>query len=351
VIAFPNEELPVPSLNDVARKLVAPGMGILAADESEGTIAKRFAVIGLPVTFETRRDYREMLFRSTEAMRKYISGVILTEETLKQSAADGTPFVALFADTDVIPGIKVDRGAFAMPGTRGEKITEGLDGLRHRLEEYAKLGAKFAKWRGVIAVNDYAPSRNGIRANAHVLARYAALCQEAGIVPVVEPEVLADGEPGDHSMQRCAEVTSETLATVFEELRLAGVELAGMLLKPNMVTPGVRSSERASQEQIAAATLDVLKAHVPARVPGIAFLSGGQSDAAATANLSAINRMGPLPWAVTFSYGRALQNAAMLLWGGDPANVPQAQVAFAHRAKMNSLAALGKWQPELDRAA
>jgi fructose-bisphosphate aldolase class I len=341
----------VPTLNDVAKQLVAPGTGILAADESEGTIAKRFAVIGLPVTFETRRDYREMLFRSTEAMSKYISGVILTEETLKQSAADGTPFVALFAETDVIPGIKVDRGAFEMPGTKGEKITEGLDGLRHRLEEYRKLGAKFAKWRGVIAVNDYAPSRNGIRANAHVLARYAALCQEAGIVPVVEPEVLADGEPGTHSIERCAEVTGETLATVFEELRLAGVDFTGMLLKPNMVTPGVRCPDRPSSTEIAAATLKVLKSYVPATVPGIAFLSGGQSDEAATANLSAMNGMGPLPWALTFSYGRALQNAAMLIWGGDSANVPQAQAAFAHRAKMNSLAALGEWRQDLDQAA
>ncbi len=341
----------MPTLADVARQLVAPGMGILAADESEGTIAKRFAVIGLPVTFETRRDYREMLFRSREAMTDYISGVILTEETLTQSAADGTPFVALLADTNVIPGIKVDRGAFAMPGTRGEKITEGLDGLRARLEHYRKLGAKFAKWRGVIAVSDYAPSRNGIRANAHVLARYAALCQEAGIVPVVEPEVLADGEPGNHGIERCAEVTAETLATVFEELRLANVDLGGMLLKPNMVTPGMRSLERPGADEIAARTLEVLKAQVPAAVPGIAFLSGGQSDEAATANLSAMNRKGPLPWALTFSYGRALQSAALLAWNGEAANVPAAQLAFAHRAKMNSLAATGTWAAELDRAA
>ena len=234
----------MPSLQETARQLVSKGTGILAADESEGTIAKRFAVIGLPVTFETRRDYREMLFRSREAMGQYISGVILTEETLKQDAADGTPFVALLADVNAIPGIKVDRGAFEMPGTKGEKITEGLDGLRQRLKHYAEIGARFAKWRGVIAVSSYAPSRNGIRANAHVLARYAALCQEAGIVPVVEPEVLADGEPGDHGIERCAEVTAETLATVFDELRLAGVDLTGMLLKPNMVTPGVRSQDR-----------------------------------------------------------------------------------------------------------
>jgi fructose-bisphosphate aldolase class I len=338
-------------LNDIACKLVAPGLGILAADESEGTIAKRFAMIGLPVTFETRRDYREMLFRSHEAMRTYISGVILTEETLLQDAADGTPFVALLADCDVMPGIKVDRGAFAMPGTRGEKITEGLDGLRQRLAHYRKLGARFAKWRGVIAISEYAPSRNGIRANAHVLARYAALCQEADIVPVVEPEVLADGEPGDHSMERCAEVTTETLATVFEELALAGVDLTGMLLKPNMVTPGVRSPERPTSEQIAEATLEVLRSTVPVEVPGKAFLSGGQSDEAATANLSAMNRLGPHPWAVTFSYGRALQTSALLAWNGDSRNLASAQRAFAHRARMNSLAATGAWTAALDRAA
>ncbi|MEO8758215.1 MAG: class I fructose-bisphosphate aldolase [Devosia sp.] len=338
------------TLSETARRLVAPGMGILAADESEGTIAKRFAVIGLPVTFETRRDYREMLFRSREAMTKYISGVILTEETLTQSAADGTPFVELLAEDDVMPGIKVDRGAFAMPGTQGEKITEGLDGLRARLEHYHQLGAKFAKWRGVIAVSNYAPSRNGIRANAHVLARYAALCQEAGIVPVVEPEVLADGEPGDHSLARCAEVTAETLENVFKELRLAGVDLDAMLLKPNMVTPGVRAA-KVAVDQVAAKTIEVLRAQVPAAVPGIAFLSGGQSDEAATAHLSAMNQMGPLPWALTFSYGRALQNAALLAWGGEAANVPAAQQAFAHRARMNALAASGEWRAELDRAA
>ena len=343
--------MPVPTLQETARKLVSPGMGILAADESEGTIAKRFAVIGLPVTFETRRDYREMLFRSREAMAKYITGVILTEETLKQSAADGTPFVELLAEVDAMPGIKVDRGAFPMPGTQGERITEGLDGLRERLKHYAELGARFAKWRGVIAVNDYAPSRNGIRANAHVLARYAALCQETGIVPVVEPEVLADGEPGDHGIERCAEVTGETLSTVFQELRLAGVDLTGMLLKPNMVTPGVRSTERPGADVIAQRTLDVLKAHVPASVPGIAFLSGGQTDEAATENLAAMNRLGGAPWALTFSYGRALQTAALIAWNGEPANVPAAQAAFAHRAKVNALAAQGKWEPERNRAA
>lgn len=341
----------MPSLNAIAQKLVQPGKGILAADESEGTIAKRFAMIGLPVTLESRRDYREMLFRSTDAMTNYISGVILTEETLEQHAADDTPFAQLFQETDVIPGIKVDRGAFSMPGSRDEKITEGLDGLRQRLTHYAKLGAGFAKWRGVIAITNQAPTRNGIRANAHVLARYAMLCQEAGIVPVVEPEVLADGEPGDHSIQRCEEVTGETLEAVFKELRLAGVDLSGMLLKPNMVLPGTRSRDRAPVEEVARRTVDTLLRNVPAAVPGIAFLSGGQSDEEATAHLSAMNRIGPLPWKLTFSYGRALQTAALLAWNGDPENVPAAQRAFTHRARMNALASLGQWERDLDQAA
>lgn len=339
------------SLNAIAQKLVEPGKGILAADESEGTIAKRFAIIGLPVTLESRRDYREMLFRSTEAMTKYISGVILTEETLEQSAADGTPFRDILAAAGCIPGIKVDRGAFPMPGSKDEKITEGLDGLRQRLNHYAKLGAGFAKWRGVIAITGYAPTRNGIRANAHVLARYAALCQEAGIVPVVEPEVLADGEPGDHDIARCEEVTGETLSAVFSELRLAGVDLSGMLLKPNMVLAGTRCRERPSVEEVARRTVETLRAHVPAAVPGIAFLSGGQSDEEATAHLSAMNQIPNLPWKLTYSYGRALQTAALVAWNGDPANVKKAQEAFTHRARMNSLASLGQWRPEIDLAA
>lgn len=339
------------SLNAIAQKLVESGKGILAADESEGTIAKRFAMIGLPVTLETRRDYREMLFRSTDAMTNYISGVILTEETLEQHAADGTPFSELFKEADVIPGIKVDRGAFAMPGSQDEKITEGLDGLRQRLAHYAKLGAGFAKWRGVIAITSQAPTRNGIRANAHVLARYAMHCQEAGIVPVVEPEVLADGEPGDHSIQRCEDVTGETLEAVFKELRLAGVDLSGMLLKPNMVLPGTRSRDRASVDEVARRTVDTLLRNVPAAVPGIAFLSGGQSDEEATAHLSAMNQISSLPWKLTFSYGRALQTAALMTWNGEQKNVPAAQQAFTHRARMNALAALGQWQPDLDQAA
>jgi fructose-bisphosphate aldolase class I len=292
-----------------------------------------------------------MLFRAKEAMTKYISGVILTEETLEQNARDGTPFRQILAEADVIPGIKVDRGAFPMPGARDEKITEGLDGLRQRLKHYAELGAGFAKWRGVIAITSYAPSRNGIRANAHVLARYAIHCQEAGIVPVVEPEVLADGEPGDHSIQRCEDVTAVTLVAVFKELRLAGVDLGGMLLKPNMVTPGMRSRERVGAEEIARRTVDTLRAYVPAAVPGIAFLSGGQSDEEATANLSAMNQIPNLPWALTFSYGRALQTSALVTWNGEDENVPAAQRAFTHRARMNALAATGDWRPDLDLAA
>jgi fructose-bisphosphate aldolase class I len=341
----------MPSLNAVARKLVEPGKGILAADESEPTIARRFAAIGLTSTEELRRDYRELLFRSRDAMENFISGAILTEETLTQNAADGTPFRRLLAEADVIPGIKVDRGTFPMPGDTGERITEGLDGLRPRLNHYAGLGAGFAKWRAVIAISDRAPTVNGIRANAHALARYARLCQEAGIVPVVEPEVVADGEPGDHPIERSEEVTAETLESVFRELRLAGVDLGGMLLKPNMVTAGVRAAEQASVEEVAERTLRTLLAHVPAAVPGIAFLSGGQSDEEATAHLNAMNQRKDLPWRLTFSYGRALQNPALKLWGGKPENVPAAQAAFAHRARMNALASLGQWRRELDLAA
>ncbi|MBE0581404.1 class I fructose-bisphosphate aldolase [Devosia sp.] len=339
------------SLNAIAQKLMEPGKGILAADESEGTIAKRFAKINLPNSLDLRRDYREMLFRSTEAMTKYISGVILTEETLEQHAADGTAFRAILADADVIPGIKVDRGAFPMPGDNGEKITEGLDGLRQRLERYASLGAGFAKWRAVITINDVAPTRNNIRANAHALARYAILCQEAGIVPVVEPEVVGDGDPGNHSMERCAAVTGDVLENTFKELRLAGVDLGGMLLKPNMIMPGINSRERPTVDEVAHRTVAVLREHVPAAVPGIAFLSGGQTDEEATAHLSAMNRISGKPWPMTFSYGRALQNVALRTWAGRRENFPQAQAAFTHRAHMNSLAALGTWSGELDRAA
>src|SRR5690606_29724278 len=302
------------SLNAIAQKLVEPGKGILAADESTPTIAKRFSKIDLPNTLELRRDYREMLFRSREAMTNYISGVILTEETLEQSAEDGTSFRAILADADVIPGIKVDRGAFPMPGESGEKITEGLDGLRQRLAHYASLGAGFAKWRAVITINAIAPTRNNIRANAHSLARYAMLCQEAGIVPIVEPEVVGDGEPGNHSLERCAQVTGDVLENVFKELRLAGVDLSGMLLKPNMVLPGVNSRDRPTVDDVARRTVEVLREHVPAAVPGIAFLSGGQTDEEATAHLAAMARIPNKPWPLTFSYGRALQNVALRTW-------------------------------------
>jgi fructose-bisphosphate aldolase class I len=339
------------SLNAIAQKLMEPGKGILAADESEGTIAKRFAKINLPNSLDLRRDYREMLFRSTEAMTNYISGVILTEETLEQHAADGTSFRAILADADVIPGIKVDRGAFPMPGDNGEKITEGLDGLRQRLERYASLGAGFAKWRAVITINDVAPTRNNIRANAHALARYAILCQEAGIVPVVEPEVVGDGDPGNHSLERCAAVTGDVLENTFKELRLAGVDLSGMLLKPNMVLPGINSRDRPTVEDVAKRTVAVLREHVPAAVPGIAFLSGGQTDEEATAHLSAMNQISGKPWPMTFSYGRALQNVALRTWAGRRENFTAARQAFAHRARMNSLAAIGEWSNALDRAA
>jgi fructose-bisphosphate aldolase class I len=338
------------SLNAVARRLVEPGTGILAADESEPTIRKRFDAIGLVSTPELRRDYREMLFRSA-GMKPYISGVILTEETLGQSAANGTPFRAILGEADVVLGIKVDKGTFPMPGTDGEKITEGLDGLRQRLAHYATLGAGFAKWRAVITINPNSPTKNAIRANAHVLARYAMLCQEAGIVPVVEPEVVGDGEPGDHTIERDYEVTVETLETVFQELRLAGLDLSGMLLKPNMVTPGLNASQRASVEEVARKTIAALEATVPAAVPGIVFLSGGQSDLEATAHLNEMNRIGGFPWTMTFSYGRALQNAALHIWRGRPENVPAAQAAFNHRAEMNSLAALGRWRPDLEQQA
>ncbi|WP_404402373.1 class I fructose-bisphosphate aldolase [Pelagibacterium halotolerans] len=337
-------------LSDVARQLVAPGKGILAADESTGTIKKRFDTIGLESTETTRRDYREMLFGATEAMSQYISGVILFDETIRQSAADGTPFVEMLKSAKCLPGIKVDKGAKPLAGFEGETVTEGLDGLRERLAEYAQIGAAFAKWRGVIAIGENKPSHAAIVANAHALARYAALCQEAGIVPIVEPEVLADGAPGDHSIATCEKVTTETLAEVFEQLRIAGVALDGMILKPNMVVPGI-NGEKVSVEEVAERTIRTLKATVPAIVPGIAFLSGGQTCEQASANLSAMHNLGDLPWGLTFSYGRALQAEALAAWGGKPENVETARKAFIHRARMNSLASIGKWAADLDHAA
>ncbi len=337
-------------LEDIAATMTAEGKGILAADESDGTIKKRFDTIGTESTADSRRDYREMLFRSEEAMTKYISGVILYDETLRQKAKDGTPLADLISAAGAVPGIKVDKGAKALPGFPGETITEGLDGLRERLNEYYGLGARFAKWRGVISISKDLPSWGAVKQNAQALARYAALCQEAGIVPIVEPEVLMDGKPGDHSIDRCAEVTEWVLKTVFTELYDARVVLEGMVLKPNMVIDG-KNARKASVEEVAEKTVRCLKSAVPAAVPGIAFLSGGQNDEEATAHLSAMNAAYVLPWKLTFSYGRALQAAALSAWGGKTENVAAGQRAFSHRARMNGLAASGKWSKALEQAA
>ena len=330
-------------LEDIAFQMVEPGKGILAADESTGTISKRFDSIGVENTEENRRDYREMLFRSKEAMENTIGGVILFEETLFQKAADGTPFVDLIRDAGAVPGIKVDKGAHPLAGHPGETVTEGLDGLRGRLKDYHKAGARFAKWRAVITITDELPTLGGLKANAHALARYASLCQEAGIVPIVEPEVQMDGDPADHKIERCHEVTSAILKTVFDELYEQQVMLEGMILKPNMVVPGSKCSRQCEPEEVAAHTVSVLLRNVPAAVPGIAFLSGGQSDVEATANLAAMNAEYDLPWALTYSYGRALQAEALKTWGGKAENAEAASAAFTHRAKMNSLASLGEW--------
>jgi fructose-bisphosphate aldolase, class I len=335
-------------LNRVAEAMVEPGRGILAADESSGTIKKRFDSIGVESTPDSRRDYRELLFRSTEAMSKYISGVILYDETIRQNARDGTPLVKLIEQAGSLPGIKVDKGTKPLPFCPGEVITEGLDGLRERLVEYRGFGARFAKWRAVIDIGPAIPSYSCIRANAHALARYAALCQEEGLVPIVEPEVLMDG---DHDIERCYSVTEWVLKTVYEELYYQRIALEGSVLKPNMVVPGKKSKKRASVDQVAEMTVRALRACVPSAVPGIAFLSGGQSDEEATAHLDAINRIGGLPWKVTFSYGRALQAAPQKAWSGKSENVAAAQRAFSHRAKMNGLATLGEWKADLERKA
>lgn len=330
-----------------AQAMVAPGKGILAADESAGTIAKRFSACGVESTAETRRDYRELLFRAADALRQNISGVILFDETIRQNARDGAPLVRLIEAAGAIPGIKVDAGAKPLAQFSGESITEGLDGLRERLRDYAALGARFAKWRAVIDIAEGVPSRYAVEANAEALARYAALCQEADLVPIVEPEVLMDGA---HSLDRCAETTQFVLKQVFMRLYEARVFLEGIVLKPNMVAPGKKSSERAGPDDVARETIRVLKSCVPAAVPGIAFLSGGQSDIEATANLDAINRLGG-PWRLTFSYGRALQSAALKAWVGKAENIPTAQAAFAHRAHMNALASQGRWSQQNERAA
>ena len=332
------------SLEDIANAMVAPGKGILAADESTGTIKKRFDSINVESTEDSRRDYREMLFSTKSAMRKNISGVILFDETIRQSSANGKQtLVEMMQAAGSIPGIKVDAGAQDMAGFKGEKVTAGLDGLRARMKEYYKLGARFAKWRAVIDIANTIPSYGCIKANAHALARYAAICQENGIVPIVEPEVLMDGPVAKHSIERCYEVTELTLNVVFSELFEARVNLEGMVLKPNMVVPGKNASKQASPDQVADMTVKCLKASVPAAVPGIAFLSGGQSDIEATEHLSLMNSGHDLPWNLTFSYGRALQAAALKAWAGKSENVKAAQAAFAHRAAMNGLASRGKW--------
>jgi fructose-bisphosphate aldolase, class I len=334
-------------LQETARAIVAEGKGILAADESNGTIKKRFDSIGVESTEENRRAYRDLLF-TTEGVEEYISGVILFDETIRQKSADGTPFPRLLASKGIIPGIKVDKGAKPLALAEGETITEGLDGLRDRLAEYRELGARFAKWRAVISIGAGIPSEYCIWTNAHALARYAALSEEAGLVPIVEPEVLMDG---DHTIERSFEVTSRTLHALFTELRDQRVQPEGMLLKPNMVLSGYECPQQTSDDEVAHETLRCFRRHVPAALPGIVFLSGGQSDEQATARLSAMNAVGPHPWQLSFSYGRALQAPALKAWGGGPENVEAAQRAYYHRAKMNSAARTGVYAPEMEKEA
>ncbi len=330
-----------------AQAMVAAGKGILAADESTGTIRKRLAAIQVESTEEHRRAYRELLF-TTPGAAEFINGVILYDETIRQKTADGIPFPDCLAKQGIIPGIKVDAGAKALAGFPGETITEGLDGLRERLIEYRKLGARFAKWRAVIDIAPGIPTPFGIHANAHALARYAALCQENDIVPIVEPEVLMDG---DHSIERCEEVTDAALSAVFRQLHEHRIYLEGMVLKPNMVISGKKAADRAPPEAVAEATVRCLRRYVPPAVPGIAFLSGGQSPTEATQHLSLINRLGPLPWALTFSYGRALQDTALKAWGGRPAGFAAGQNEFHRRARLNGLATTGRYTPDMEAQA
>jgi len=337
------------ALNKVAIAMVTPGKGILAADESSGTIKKRFDAIKVESTEDNRRDYREMLFRSQEAMSKFISGVILYDETIWQNAKDGTPLVKLIEQSGAIPGIKVDEGTQPLPACPGELVTIGLDKLAERLKKYHERGARFAKWRAVIDIAAGGiPTMTAIRVNAHALARYAALCQAAQIVPIVEPEVLMDG---DHDIDRCYDVTSRVLNQTFRELRVQRVELEGMVLKPNMAISGKKSAKQASVAEVAEKTIRMLKACVPAAVPGIAFLSGGQSDEEATAHLNAMNAIGHLPWKLTFSYGRALQAAPQKAWSGKAENLAAGQRAFTHRARMNALASRGEWATDMEKKA
>src|SRR5882672_8687562 len=335
-------------LNKIAEAMVAPGRGILAADESSSTIKKRFDAIGVESTADSRRDYREMMFRTNEAMSKNISGVILYDETIRQSAKDGTPLVKIIEQAGSLPGIKVDKGTKPLPFCPGEVVTEGLDGLGERLVEYRKLGARFAKWRSVIDIGQGIPTHTAINTNCHALARYAAICQENDIVPIVEPEVLMDGA---HDIDACFNVTQWVLKTQFQDLYYQRVMLEGMVLKPNMAIAGKKSPKKSSPEEVAEKTVRVLKDCVPGAVAGIAFLSGGQSDEEATMHLHLMNQMGGLPWPVTFSYGRALQHEPQKVWAGKPENVAAAQRAFAHRSHMNGLAAQGLWKHDLEKAA
>ena len=334
-------------MNKVAQAVVATGKGILAADESSGTIKKRFDAIGVESTEENRRNYREMLFRSKEGM-KHISGVILYDETIWQKAKDGTPLVELIKEAGSIPGIKVDEGTKPLPFCPGELVTIGLDKLADRLPKYYEQGARFAKWRAVIDIGAGIPTHTCVYANAHALARYAALCQVAQIVPIVEPEVLMDG---GHNIDRCVHVTEWVLKETFQQLYYNKVALEGMLLKPNMAIAGKKCAKKASVEEVAEKTVKMLKACVPGAVPGIAFLSGGQSDEEATVHLDAMNKIGKLPWKLTFSYGRALQHAPQVAWRGKAENITAAQRAFSHRAKMNGLATLGQWKSDLEKQA
>ena len=333
-------------LHETARAIVADHKGILAADESTGTIKKRFDSIGLESTEENRRAYRNLLF-TTPGFEEYVGGVILFDETIRQSADDGTPFAELLASKGVVPGIKVDTGAKPLALRPAEVVTFGLDGLPERCDEYVQLGARFAKWRAVITIGDGIPTAGCIRANAHALARYAAICQEAGLTPIVEPEVLMDA---DNTIEACYDVTSRTLEATYEELYDQGVDLEGTLLKPNMVISGKGCSEQAPASRIAELTVDLFRRVVPAAVPGIVFLSGGQSEVEATENLNAINQLEGSPWPLSFSYGRALQASALKAWGGDVGNVEAGQAAFLQRARMNAAAAAGEWSAEMEQA-
>ncbi|MBA3306822.1 MAG: fructose-bisphosphate aldolase class I [Thermoleophilaceae bacterium] len=334
------------ALQATAHAMVAPGKGILAADESNSTMSKRLEAVGVESTEESRRRFRELLVE-TPGAEEHISGVILYDETIRQQSSDGRSFCELLTDRGMVPGIKVDTGAKPLAGAEGEKVTEGLDGLRERLEEYYELGARFAKWRAVIEIGDALPSSYCIDVNAHALARYAALCQEAGIVPIVEPEVLMDGT---HSIDRAEEVTLATLRSVFTALLDQRVALEGMILKPNMVLSGTDCEQQAGGEEVAARTLALFSRVVPAAVPGIAFLSGGQSDELASAHLSAMNAIGGVPWALSFSYGRALQATPLQAWSGEEANEEEAQKSFAHRARCNGEARFGRYTEELEAA-